>query len=74
MKGNKHYMWQSVRGTTRIDIDETGPKTNKDKRDLVKDMIQRKKRELIVAFIGYIIGIGIGAWFIIQLIWIGISK
>ena len=74
MKGNKHYMWQSVRGTTRIDIDETLPKTNKGKRDLVKDMIQRKKRELIVAFIGYIIGIGIGAWFIIQLIWIGISK
>ena len=67
-------MWQSVRGTTRIDIDETGPKTNKDKRDLVKDMIQRKKRELIVAFIGYIIGMGIGVWFIIELIWMGISK
>jgi hypothetical protein len=44
------------------------------KRDLVKDMIQRKKRELIVAFIGYIIGIGIGVWFIIQLIWMGISN
>jgi hypothetical protein len=44
------------------------------KRDLVKDMIQRKKRELIVAFIGYIIGIGIGVWFIIELIWMGISK
>jgi len=44
------------------------------KKDLVKDMIRRKKRELIVAFIGYIIGIGIGAWVIIELIWIGISK
>jgi hypothetical protein len=28
MKGNKHYMWQSVKGTTRIDIDETPPKPN----------------------------------------------
>ena len=44
------------------------------KKDLVKDMIRRKKRELIVAFIVYIIGIGIGVWFIIQLIWMGISK
>jgi hypothetical protein len=44
------------------------------KKDLVKSLIQRKKRELIVAFIGYIIGIGIGVWFIIQLIWMGISK
>jgi len=44
------------------------------KRDIVKDMIQRKKRDLIVAFIGYIIGIGIGVWFIIQLIWMGISN
>ena len=26
MKENKHYMWQSVKGTTRIDIDETPPK------------------------------------------------
>ena len=74
MKGNKHYMWQSVKGTTRIDIDESPPKINRGKRDLVKDMIQRKKRELIVAFIGYIIGIGIGVWFIIELIWMGISK
>jgi len=23
MNRNKHYMWQSVKGTTRIDIDET---------------------------------------------------
>jgi hypothetical protein len=44
------------------------------KKDLVKSLIQRKKRELIVAFIGYIIGIGIGVWFIIELIWMGISK
>jgi hypothetical protein len=44
------------------------------KKDLVKSLIQRKKRELIVAFIGYIIGMGIGVWFIIQLIWMGISK
>ena len=44
------------------------------KKDLVKKIIQRKKRELIVAFIGYIIGIGIGVWFIIELIWMGISK
>jgi hypothetical protein len=74
MKENKHYMWQSVKGTTRIDIDETLPKTNKGKRDLVKDMIQRKKRELIVAFIGYIIGMGIGVWVMIQMVLFGISK
>jgi hypothetical protein len=44
------------------------------KKDLVKKIIRRKNTELIVAFIGYIIGMGIGVWFIIELIWMGISK
>lgn len=44
------------------------------KKDLTQKIVRRNKLELIVAFIGYIIGIGIGLWFIIQLIWIGISK
>jgi hypothetical protein len=48
---------------------------NKNKKtDLVKRVIRRKRIELIVAFIGYLIGIGIGIWCIIQMVLLGISK
>jgi hypothetical protein len=44
------------------------------KRDIVKDRIRRKRLELIVAGIGFIIGIGIGVWLIIQMFVLGISN
>jgi len=44
------------------------------KRDIVKDRIKRKRLELMVAGIGFIIGIGIGVWLIIQMFWLGISN
>ena len=46
---------------------DTKLKTNKGKRDLVKRLIRRQKIELIVAFIGYVIGIGIAVWSIVQI-------
>lgn len=44
------------------------------KKDLVKSRIRRKRMELIVAFIGYIIGIGIGICVMVQMFLLSISK
>jgi ABC-type lipoprotein release transport system permease subunit len=44
------------------------------KKDLVKRVIRRKRIELFVALMGYLIGIGIGVWFIILMVMYGISK
>ena len=44
------------------------------KRDIVKRVIRRKKIELIIALIGYLIGMGLGIWFIVQMLVLGISK
>lgn len=44
------------------------------KKDLVKSLIRRKRIELIVAFIGYIIGMGIGVWVMVEMFLLSISK
>ena len=44
MKSNKHYMWQSVKGTTRIDIDETPPEPIKKKDD--SELLEKKSKRL----------------------------
>jgi hypothetical protein len=44
------------------------------KKDLLKNRIKRKRIELFVAFMGYLIGIGLGLWFIISMLIYGISK
>ena len=53
---------------------DTKLKTNKGKGDLVKRLIRRQKIELIVAFIGYIIGIGIAVWMIVQIFLMGTHR
>ena len=40
----------------------------------LKNRIKRKRLELLIAFIGYLIGIGIGLWLIIQMVLFNISK
>ena len=42
--------------------------------DKVKRIVRRKRLELLVAFIGYLIGIGLGIWVTIKMIWLNISK
>lgn len=42
--------------------------------DKVKRIIKRKRLELLIAGLGYLIGIGLGVWVTIKLIWINISK
>jgi hypothetical protein len=44
------------------------------KKDLVKKVIRRKRIELLVAGLGYLIGIGLGLWFILLMLINGISK
>jgi len=65
MKSNKHYMWQSVKGTTRIDIDETPPKPT------IKNILKSKRRmqmiECVVGLIGVLMCIGFGVWVTIQI-------
>ena len=43
-----------------------------------KDILQRKRKqrwiELGIAAIGYIVGIGLGVWFILQMFLYGVSK
>jgi hypothetical protein len=39
-----------------------------DKKDRVKRIVRRKKIELIVALLGWIIGIGLGLWSIVQMV------
>jgi len=73
MKRNKHYMWQSVKGTTRIDIDET----HTDKKP-IKELLDTKQRnrtlDMWVAILGYIIGGMLGMWILIEIVQRGISK
>jgi hypothetical protein len=44
------------------------------KRNHLKQRIKRKRLELLIAFIGYLIGIGLGLWLIIQMVLFGISN
>jgi hypothetical protein len=44
------------------------------KRNIVEDRIRRKRLELMIAGIGYIIGIGIGVWLVIKMFVLGISN
>ena len=67
MKPNKHYIWQSVKGTTRIDIHET----NKNIKPTIADILKRRRRiqmiECVVGLIGILIGMGFGIWVTIQI-------
>lgn len=69
MKPNKHYMWQSVKGTTRIDIDESGPKLikKKDASELLETKYKRERIEYGIGLVGILIGMGLGVWVIIQI-------
>jgi hypothetical protein len=44
------------------------------KKNLAQKRVRRKRLELIIAGIGYMIGIGLGVWLIIQMLVLGISK
>jgi len=44
------------------------------KRNLALKRIRRKRLELIIAGLGYVLGIGLGLWCIIQMLVFGISK
>lgn len=44
------------------------------KRNLLKERIKRKRLELLIAGIGYIIGIGLGMWLIVKMLLLNISK
>ena len=66
---NKHYIWQSVRGTTRIDIDETPPKAIKKKNasELLEKRFKRERIESIIGLVGILIGMGLGVWMVVQI-------
>lgn len=40
----------------------------------VKRIVRRKKIELLVAGLGYLIGIGLGLWGMVKMVLLGISK
>ena len=62
-------MWQSVRGTTRIDIDETLPKAIKKKNasELLEKRFKRERIESIIGLVGILIGMGLGVWMVVQI-------
>ena len=62
-------MWQSVRGTTRIDIDETPPKVikKKDASELLEKRFKRERIQFIIGLICILICMGLGVWSIVQI-------
>ena len=44
------------------------------KRNLLKERIKRKRLELLIAGLGFIVGIGLGIWAMIQMVLLNISK
>jgi len=46
----------------------------RNKRIAIQNKIRRQRLELIIAGLGYAIGIGLGLWFIVQMLVLGISK
>ena len=74
MKPNKHYMWQSVKGTTRIDIDETPPQPikKKDASELLEKNNKRERIGYLIGLVGILIGMGLGVWMIVQIFLLGI--
>jgi hypothetical protein len=44
------------------------------KRNPLKERLKRKRLELMVAGLGYLIGIGLGLWGMVKMVLLGISK